>query len=181
MSFFLYKHNFLIIIQCKHKSCKNEIIYCMKNTIKSVVIVSIIIAMALTIFIAIDNASLMTNQNTKTYVRVTVVDLSNKPVHNAQVTIGNQSFFTDNNGCSPLIELSQLTNSYDSSITDWHTLNVVVTKDGFVPATVFNCVAYHLQTRNLTVRIYPQDSSTLPYVCYVESPPSAYVQQLIAK
>ena len=151
----------------------------MKSTLKSVAIVAIIIGLVVAVFVAVDNASVATNQDSKTYVRVKVVDLQNNPVHNAQVTVCGQTFFTDNNGNSPLIELSLLTNSYDNSITSWHTTNVVVTANGYVPATVFNCVAYHLQTRNLTVKIYPTDSSNLPFVCYVESPPTEYIQGLV--
>lgn len=152
----------------------------MRRKLSSVVIAMIIIAMLTVIFIAVDNATTMANQDSKTYVRVTVVDLQNKPVHNARVTVGNTSFFTDNNGCSPLIQLTDLTNSYDSSITDWYTCNILVTCNGYVPASVFNCVTYHLQTRNITIKIYPNDSSTLPFISYVESPPSAYVEQLLS-
>lgn len=115
----------------------------------------------------------------ETYLRVSVVDLDDKPVHNAKITVGEESFFSDNKGLSPTIRLESLHNSYDSSISSWHTVNVSVQATGYVSALVFNCVVYDAQTRRLTVRLYAKDSSNLPYVCYVESPPSEYVKDLL--
>lgn len=114
-----------------------------------------------------------------TYIKVAVVDLNGAPVHNAKVTVGEVSFYTDNKGLSPSIELATLTNSYDASISEWGTVTVKVEKDGFVPTFVFNCVVYNGQTRKLTVKTYAEDSSELPYVCYVESPPDGFVQGLL--
>lgn len=100
-------------------------------------------------------------------------------VHNAKIKVQGQTFYTDNNGLSPSVQLSSLTNSYDGNITNWYTVNVVVEKEGFVPAVLFNCVVYSGSTRKLTVRLYASDSSDLPFVSYVESPPDDFVQQLI--
>lgn len=110
-------------------------------------------------------------------VKVCVVDLSGNPVHNAKVKVVGTSvqFNTDNNGFSPLIELPVFTNVYDSAINQWYTINLQVKKQGYVDAFVINCVVYIDDVRNLTVRVYPSDSSNLPYVCYVESPPSEYL------
>ena len=114
-----------------------------------------------------------------TYIKIAVVDLDGAPVHNAKVTVGEVSFYTDNKGLSPSIELATLSNSYDAAITEWGTVTVKVEKDGLVPTFVFNCVVYNGQTRKLTVKTYAQDASELPYVCYVESPPDGYVQNLL--
>ncbi len=111
-------------------------------------------------------------------LRVSVVDLDGAPVHNAVVTVGEQSFFTDNRGMSPNIALGQLSNCYDSAVTEWGTVNLSVSKQGYTPAFVFHCVVYRSQMRTLTVRLYPLDDSELPYVCYVESPPDSYMRQL---
>lgn len=115
----------------------------------------------------------------KTYIKVTAVDLDGNPVHNAQVTVNGNTFNTDNKGLSPAMELSSLTNCYDDAIAEWKTVTVVVKRDGYVPALVFNCVVYVGQTRKLTVKLYPVDGSNLPYVSYVESPPDEYIQGLI--
>ena len=116
---------------------------------------------------------------TDTFVRVTVLDLDGMPVHNAQVTVFGETFFTDNKGLSPTIQLAKLENSFDANISQWHTVNIVIKKDGYVPTIMFNCVVYDRQTRKITVKIYPTDGSDLPYVCYVESPPDDFVKDLI--
>lgn len=115
----------------------------------------------------------------KTYLRVSVVDLNGLPVHNAQVTVNSAQFNTDNKGLSPAIELAELTNSYDGAITEWGTVTVTVTNADYVPAMVFNCVVYAGQSRKLTVKIYPKDGSDLPYTIYVESPPDDYIKGLL--
>ena len=151
----------------------------MKTTLKNVAIVVVALAMVLVVLSAIDKASDIGVSASKTAIKVTVVDLDNNPVHNAVVTINGSTFFCDNNGNSPAIEIENLHNSYDKSITAWHTQTVVITKDGYVPTIVLNCVVFDKETRKLTVKIYPIDESKLPYVCYVETPPSDYINQLV--
>ena len=151
----------------------------MKATLKSVAVALSILAIAVVILVAVD-ANLTTDVSaSKTCLRVTVVDLNNNPVHNAKVTIGGESFNPDTKGLSPAIELRSLTNCYDDSIAEWKTVTVTVQKDGYVTAVSFNCVVYVEQTRKLTVKLYPVDSSDLPYVVYVESPPDEYVKEII--
>ena len=130
---------------------------------------------------AIDKASDIGVSASKTAIKVRVVDLDNNPVHNAEIKIDGQVFYCDNNGNSPIIELTNLTNCYDNQIDGWFTQTVVITKDGFVPTVVLNCVVFDKQTRKLLVKIYPLDQSNLPYVCYVETPPSDYINQLVVK
>lgn len=151
----------------------------MKATFKSVAVALSILAVVVIVLMAVDANSATDVLSKKTYIRVTVVDLNNAPVHNARVTIGEQSFNTDNKGLSPNIELSGLTNCYDGDIAEWKTVTVAVQKDGYAPAVTFNCVVYVNQTRKLTVKLYPADGSDLPYVTYVESPPDDYVKEII--
>ena len=151
----------------------------MKATLKGVAIALSILAMVIVILSAVDAANNVTVSATDTYVKVAVVDLNDTPVHNAQITIGTQTFFTDNKGFSPMIELTQYSNCYDSSVTEWGTVTVIIEKDGYTPTFVFNCVVYQGQTRKLTVKVYPQDASELPYVSYVESPPDDFIKSLI--
>ena len=151
----------------------------MKATLKNVAIVVAILMMVVVVLTAIDKASDIGVSASKTAIKVTVVDLDNNPVHNAVVTVDGKTFFCDNNGNSPLIELDNLTNCYDKNLTTWHTQTVVVTKDGFVPTVVLNCVVFDKETRKLTVKIYPNDQSNLPYVCYVETPPGDYLEGLV--
>lgn len=153
----------------------------MKTTLKNVAIVVVVLSMVLVVLTAIDKASDVGVSASKTAIKVTVVDLNNNPVHNAQVTIDGQTFFCDNNGNSPVIDVETLVNCYDKTITAWHTQTVVIKKDGYVPTVVLNCVLFDKETRKLTVKIYPSDQSTLPYVCYVETPPADYLNQLIGK
>lgn len=134
--------------------------------------------MVLVVLAAIDKANDIGVSASKTAIRVTVVDLDNKPVHNAVVTINGNTFYCDNNGNSPTIEMTTLSNCYDANISSWHTQTVVITKEGYVPTIVLNCVVFDKQTRKLTVKIYPIDQSNLPYVCYVETPPDEYLNQL---
>lgn len=151
----------------------------MKATLKNVAIAVAILMMVVVVLTAIDKASDIGVSASKTAIKVTVVDLDNNPVHNAVVNVDGKTFFCDNNGNSPLIELDSLTNCYDKNLTAWHTQTVVVTKDGFVPTVVLNCVVFDKETRKLTVKIYPNDQSNLPYVCYVETPPADYLEGLV--
>ena len=100
------------------------------------------------------------NVSAGTALRVYVVDLNNNPVHNAQVTVNGATFYTDNKGLSPAIDIKNLSNCY-------------------VPSLVFNAVVYNAQTRKLTVKAYPRDDSDLPYTIFVESPPDSYVKGLL--
>ena len=151
----------------------------MKATLKGVAIALSILAMVVVVLSAVDAAGNVTVSATDTYLKIAVVDLDDAPVHNAKVTVGELSFYTDNKGMSPNIQLNAFTNCYDSSITEWGTVTVMITKDGYAPTFVFNCVVYDGQTRKLTVKIYQQDASELPYVSYVESPPDDYVKSLL--
>lgn len=151
----------------------------MKTTFKNVAIVIVILSMVMVILTAIDKANDVEVSASKTAIKVTVVDLDNNPVHNAIVQIGGNTFFCDNNGNSPVIEIDRPVNCYDQSITTWYTQTVVITKDGYVPTVVLNCVVFDNETRKLTVKVYPVDESKLPYVCYVETPPADYVNQLL--
>ncbi|MCH5159648.1 MAG: hypothetical protein J1F66_02220 [Clostridiales bacterium] len=152
----------------------------MKATFKNVAIALAILVVVVSVLAAVDANSNMAVAVANTYIKIAVVDLDGSPVHNAKVTVGEVSFYTDNKGLSPSIELATLSNSYDAAITEWGTVTVVVEKDGYVPTFVFNCVVYNGQTRKLTVRTYTQDGSELPYVSYVESPPDGYVQELLS-
>lgn len=150
-----------------------------KANFKNVAIVLSVLFVTLVFFAVFDEVSAVNVSESVTYLRVTVVDLNDKPVHGAEIGVGDVEFFTDNKGLSPTISLQFETNSYDSSITEWFTVNVIVTKAGYVPTVVVNCVVYDNQTRHLKVKVYPSDGSDLPYVCYVESPPSDYLKRLI--
>lgn len=149
-----------------------------KTTLKSVAIALSALAAVIIALTAVDGARNVSASVKDTSLKVTVVDLDGLPVHNAEVKVGEQSFFTDNKGSSPSVELAALTNSYDSTVTDWGTVTVKVTKEGYVPTFVFNCVVYRNDTRRLTVKIYPVDGTDLPYVTYVESPPDEYLKSL---
>lgn len=151
----------------------------MKATLKGVAIALSILAMVIVILSAVDKANDVTVSTTDTYLKIVVVDLNDTPVHNAKITIGELSFYTDNKGMSPTIQLPSFINCYDSAITEWGTVTVVIQKDGYAPTFVFNCVVYNGQTRKLTVKVYQQDASELPYVSYVESPPDDYVKGLL--
>ena len=153
----------------------------MKATFKNVAFALTVLAMVIVVLTAVDTASSIDVNNADTFLRVTVVDLDDKPVHNAEISLCGAVFFTDNKGLSPNIQLPKETNFYNTEITQWHTVNVVIKKDGYVPAVVLNCVVYDNQTRRLTVKLYQSDGSNLPYVCYVESPPSDFLQEMIGK
>ena len=148
----------------------------MRATFKNVAVALAILLVVVGVLAAVDANSDVAVAVTNTYIKIAVVDLDGAPVHNAKVTVGEVSFYTDNKGLSPSIEITSLSNSYDVSITEWGTVTVKVEKDGFVPTFVFNCVVYNGQTRKLTVKTYTQDGSELPYVSYVETPPDDYVK-----
>jgi len=152
----------------------------MKATFRNIAFALVALAAVLSVLAVVDrnNAEIKTAK-TDTFVRVTVVDLDGMPVHKAQVSVCGETFFTDNKGLSPSIQLTKLENNFDNTVTDWHTVNVVIKKEGYVPTVMFNCVVYDKQTRKITVKIYPADASDLPYVCYVESPPDEYVKEAI--
>ena len=152
----------------------------MKATLKSVAVALAILIIVMGVLAAVDATNNVFVSVSNTYIKIAVVDLDGAPVHNAKVSVGELVFYTDNKGYSPSVELNTITNSYDSAITDWGTVTVVVEKDGFVPTFVFNCVVYIGQTRKLTVKAYTKDGSALPYVSYVESPPDDYLKGLIS-
>ena len=151
----------------------------MRATFKNVAVALLILAAVMGALAVVDVSNNVAVAVTNTYIKVAVVELDGSPVHNAKVTVAGASFYTDNKGLSPSIELATLANSYDATITDWGTVTVVVEKDGYVPTFVFNCVVYNSQTRKLTVKIYSQDGSELPYVSYVETPPEDYLRNLL--
>ena len=151
----------------------------MKATIKNVAVALAILTAVMGALIAVDASKDVAVSVTNTYLKVAVVDIDGTPVHNAKVTVGQAGFYTDNKGLSPSIELATLANSYDATITEWGTVTVMVEKDGYAPTFVFNCVVYNGQTRKLTVKIYSQDGSELPYVSYVETPPEDYLNKLL--
>ena len=103
----------------------------MKATIKNVAVALAILAAVMGTLVAVDASSEVAVAVTNTFVKVAVVDLDGAPVHNAKVTVGGASFYTDNKGLSPSIELAKLSNSYDVSITEWGTVTVMVEKDGW--------------------------------------------------
>lgn len=152
----------------------------MKATFRNIAFALVALAAVLSVLVVLDrkDGEVKTAQ-TDTFVRVTVVDLDGIPVHNAQVTVCGETFFTDNKGLSPSIQLTKLENAFDEKVTAWHTVNVVIKKEGYVPTVMFNCVVYDKETRKITVKIYPVDTSDLPYVCYVESPPDEFVKDVI--
>ena len=140
------------------------------------------VMVALLVFVQILDNSLSVSASQGQSIRVIVTDINDRAVHNALVTVeSHDGFYTDNNGYSPVIRLDGVENSYDKSITDWYTVTVTVSIEGYVDTVVLNCVVYAQQTRTLNVRIYPVDSSELSVVCYVESPPDSYLQSLFAK
>ena len=153
----------------------------MKATLKNVAVAMAILCAVVAALAVVDVSNNVAVAVTNTSIKVAVVDLDGTPVHNAKVTVGEHSFYTDNKGLSPSIELATIVNSYDATITEWGTVTVIVEKDGYAPTFVFNCVVYNGQTRKLTVKAYPQDGSELPYVSYVESPPDDYVNGLLSK
>ena len=152
-----------------------------KATFKNIAISLVILSLVVVVLTTVDRVTDVTANQNDTFLRVTVLDLEDKPVYNAQITVCNRGYNTNNNGLSPTIGLTSLENSYDTTISDWYTVNVTVQCDGYVAALVFNCVVYNGQTRRLTVRLYPKDSSNLPYVCYVESPPSEYIKSFLGQ
>lgn len=152
----------------------------MRATFRNIAFALVLLSAVLSVLAVVDrnNAEIKTAQ-TDTYVRLTVLDLDGIPVHNAQVSVCGETFFTDNKGLSPSIQVTKLKNSFDNSVTDWHTVDIVIKKEGYVPTVMFNCVVYDKQMRKITVKIYPTDASDLPYVCYVESPPDDFVKNVV--
>ena len=150
-----------------------------KATFKNIAVSMLILSLVIVVLTTVDRVTDVVVTSKDTFLRVSVLDLNDKPVSNAKVTVGGEVFFTDSKGLSQTIRLKSPQNSYDNSITDWYTVNVSVQKEGFVAAMVFNCVVYEAQTRRLTVRLYAKDSSNLPYVCYVESPPADYIKSFL--
>ncbi len=152
----------------------------MKVTLKNFALVIAVLATLLVVLTAIDNKSnVSTLANEQCSMRVEVTDLYGNALHNCTVTVQNKAFYTDNKGTSPVIDLSHDTNTYDQNETSWFCVTVKVEKQGYVPAFVFNAVVNADQMRTLNVRLYKQDESQLPYVCYVESPPDSYVKKLL--
>lgn len=152
----------------------------MKATFRNIAFALVILAAVLSVLAVVDRSNEQVQTvKSDTFVRLTVVDLDGNPVHNAEVTVCGETFFTDNKGLSPSIKITKLENAFDKNVTEWYTVDVVIKKEGYVPTVMFNCVVYDNQTRKISVKIYPTDASDLPYVCYVESPPDEFVKDVI--
>lgn len=150
-----------------------------KANFKNIALSLAVLLVVIVLFSVLDSVLEVGVASVQTYLRVAVVDLNEQPVHDATISVCNLKFLTDNKGLSPLIELPTVVNKYDSAITDWFAVNVVVIKDGYVPTVVTNCIVYCAETRRLTVKVFSNDGSDLPFVCYVESPPNDYLKSLI--
>ncbi len=147
------------------------------------IITTLALVLVVCCLMLVDNSTVDVSASDSTRIRVTVVDvLDGSVVHNATVDIsGSAEFFTDNTGLSPTIDVPIVANMYDSTITDWYCVDVVVAKSGYVPTIVVGCVLYTNQLRQLTVYLYQLDSDSPQYVCYVESPPSDYLLSLVGQ
>lgn len=120
-----------------------------------------------------------TNKNL-TALKLKVTDLDGNAVSKAQITLVEcgSSFFTDNNGLSPTMEV-QISKTALNVNEDWSTVTVVVSCEGFVTTVLFNCVVKDNQTRgDLTIRLFKLDQSELPYVAIVEVPPDDFIKNL---
>lgn len=152
-----------------------------KLTKRNFIVSTLILVLTVGCLLWIDSDSMVDVSSTvDTTIRVTVVDVSdNSAVHNATVDIGGTTqFYTDNNGLSPTIQVPVTDNIYDDAITEWYCVNIVVSKEGYASTIVVACVVNVGQLREITVYMYDYQD-TLPYVCYVESPPDSYLSALI--
>ena len=124
---------------------------------------------------ATSNTSGQQATDSTTKLAVTVIDLSGNLIENAVVKVVECGITakTDANGQTGELILSNL----PAQQLDWCGLTVTVTRSGYVNTAVIDCVVYYGRTRTLKVRMYDDDGS-LPYVCYVECPPSEYVEGL---
>ena len=115
-----------------------------------------------------------TNKNL-TALKLKVTDLDGNAVSKAQITLVEcgSSFFTDNNGLSPTMEV-QISKTALNVNEDWSTVTVVVSCEGFVTTVLFNCVVKD----NQTIRLFKLDQSELPYVAIVEVPPDDFIKNL---
>ncbi len=115
-----------------------------------------------------------------TALKIKVTDLDGNAISKAQIKLveSGASFFTDNNGLSPTMEI-QISKTALNVNESWSTVTVVVSREGFVTTVLFNCVVPDNQTRgDLTIRLFKLDQSELPYVAIVEVPPDDFIQSL---
>lgn len=122
----------------------------------------------------------ITNKNI-TALKIKVVDVGGNPVQKAKITVveNNISFFTDNNGLSPTIEI-QISKTALNVNQNWSTVTIVVSHDSFASTILFNCVVYDNQIRDdLTIRLFKLEQSQLPYAAIVEVPPDEFIRNLL--
>lgn len=149
----------------------------MKTTLRNIVIAIAVLFVVVAVLYIVGGPTVTVGKK-PTQLRVYVVDTDGVPVIDARVCVDGVVVNSDVTGTANIVP-KQLSNRYDDKINEWFTADVVVVKDGFVPTVVVGCVMYTEQTRKLTVRIYAKDSSELPVVTYVESPPPQYLDSLI--
>ena len=139
-----------------------------------------ILLLAFSVAFSYDMQSLAKGQSNTLKLRIT--DTNNQPVHNAKITIKETGkfFFTDENGISPNMQIDFLKNVYDENVNSWFCVTLLIEKQGFVNTVVFNCVVFCNTKRDFNVKIYQQDESDLPFVCYVESPPKNFINDLFS-
>lgn len=128
---------------------------------------------------AIDAARGVYNDQNTTKLTVFVTDLNGRPVAQATVTVieTGQKSVTDAQGRTQPIAIRR-----DSQKKyDWFCVTVTIRAENFVDTVIFDCVIYDNMTRYVTVRIYPVDSSPLPYVAYTEIPPEEFILSLFEK
>lgn len=150
----------------------------MKTTFRNIVIAIAVLFVVVAVLYIVGGPT-VTASKQPTQLRVYVVDTDGEPVTDARVCVDGVFVNSDVTGTANIVP-KLLVNRYDDKISEWFTADVVVVKDGFVPAVVVGCVMYAEQTRKLTVRIYAKDGSDLPVVTYVESPPQQYLDSLIS-
>jgi len=157
----------------------------MKLTRKNLLLALAFLALCVTGAVFADGArkATQTSAQGQTSVRVEVVDESGAPLHNATVKVQgvDNRFLTDDKGNSPVIETGARRNAVDATQTEWYCVNVLIEKEGYVPTFLINVVVISGQTRLVKAKVYADDDSHLPYVCYVESPPDDYLRSLVGK
>lgn len=116
----------------------------------------------------------------KTSIRIKVIDTNNKAIKNAKVTIldDNIFFYSDNNGLTPIIEVTFNINRLDNN-ANWSTISIFITKDGYASTLLYDCIIYKDRMRDgPTITMLTTNQTQSSVVTIVESPPDEWVNNL---
>lgn len=120
-------------------------------------------------------------------IRIAAVDIAdNKPIHDACVCIPqlNAYFYTDNKGCTPLIDVPVIPDNYYDNIytRNFGEIMVIVYKEGYADYILLNLnIRENEMRQDIKLYLYKKESTQRQFVSIVETPDENWIKNVIEK